>query len=156
MKNLFKKLKFSTINYITNGLCGACYAWLIDIVDFFVEHEADINEKNDDGITPLFVACHKVHLDVVEYLVEHGADINKENNGGFIPLYAACYEVHLKYFVEHGADINKRDNNSYTPLQIACQEGHIDDIRHFTLKNKGTENDLSKNHAWYKYIYIYI
>jgi len=126
MKNLFKKLKFSTINYITNGLCGACYAWLIDIVDFFVEHEADINEKNDDGITPLFVACHKVHLDVVEYLVEHGADINK------------------------------RDNNSYTPLQIACQEGHIDDIRHFTLKNKGTENDLSKNHAWYKYIYIYI
>jgi len=44
-----------------------------------VYQQADINEKDREGFTPLHWAAEKGHLSVVEYLVNQKADINATN-----------------------------------------------------------------------------
>jgi len=52
----------------------------LSIVEYLVNHKADINEKNNDNWTPLHLAADYGHLSVVEYLVNQKAEINLKNN----------------------------------------------------------------------------
>jgi ankyrin repeat protein len=56
-------------------------------VKLLLEHGADPNIKNKDGITPLHWAVFKsgVHVEVVKLLLEHGADPNIQNKKGRTP-----------------------------------------------------------------------
>jgi len=55
------------------------------------EHEASINEADDDGNSPLYYACRKDDtMDNVKFLCESGADVNQKNRKGVSPLSAAC------------------------------------------------------------------
>ena len=79
-----------------------------NIVNYLVEHGADINKENEDGETPLFRTCYNGHENIFNYL-EYGANIKKENNYDQTPLYDACKNENeniIKFLVEHGADIN--------------------------------------------------
>jgi len=54
----------------------ACYEEDEIIVKYLVEHGADINKKDNEGLTPLDVVTyrgHKDNIDIIKYLVEHGA-----------------------------------------------------------------------------------
>jgi len=51
----------------------------LSIVEYLVNHKADINAKNKDNHTPLHYAAYNGHLSVVEYLVNQKADINAKN-----------------------------------------------------------------------------
>lgn len=50
---------------------------------------ADINEKNNDGQTALFVAVGRGHLEAVNLLVENGADISEKSADGQTALFLA-------------------------------------------------------------------
>ncbi len=50
---------------------------------------ADIDQADDGGATPLFVASVMSHLPKVQYLVKMGADVNHTSDDGSTPLYAA-------------------------------------------------------------------
>jgi ankyrin repeat protein len=43
---------------------------------------ADINVKNNNGLTPLYNASRNGHLEVMKYLKSVGADIHAKNNNG--------------------------------------------------------------------------
>ncbi len=45
------------------------------IVEYLIEHGANINKADDSGRTPLCIAVLNGHKEIVEYLVERGADI---------------------------------------------------------------------------------
>jgi len=47
-----------------------------------VEHGADINKEDNDGVTPLFISCKEGHENVVKYLMEHGENINEKKSNG--------------------------------------------------------------------------
>jgi ankyrin repeat protein len=47
---------------------------------------ADVNAKNESGVTPLLWAAWKGHKDVVELLIAEGADVNAKNEDGETPL----------------------------------------------------------------------
>ena len=71
-------------------LFDACQSGKKDLVEYLVEHKAEINTKNELGETPLFKACESGKKDIVEYLVDHGADINnKEKWSCETPLFKA-------------------------------------------------------------------
>jgi len=52
----------------------------LSIVEYLVNHKADINAKAKDDLTPLHLASVNGHLSVVEYLVNQKADINAKNS----------------------------------------------------------------------------
>jgi len=46
--------------------------------------------------------------------------------------------------------------NSQVPVTGFKDLQGNNNIRHFRLKKKGTENNLPESHTWYKYIFIFI
>ena len=47
---------------------------------------ADVNAKNESGVTPLLWAAWKGHKEVAELLIANGADVNAKNEDGETPL----------------------------------------------------------------------
>ena len=59
----------------------------VDDVKYFVEQEADVNEKDNGGNTPLhYTAEYGTSVDVVKSLIECGADVDSQNNAGQTPF----------------------------------------------------------------------
>ncbi|KAK7983177.1 hypothetical protein PG989_010579 [Apiospora arundinis] len=46
-----------------------------NIIDVLLEHGADLEYKDDEGLTPLVIAASKGHLDAVKQLLQHGAQL---------------------------------------------------------------------------------
>ena len=85
---------------------------------------ADVNAKDDNGLTPLHWAAGIGHKEVSEYLITMGADVNAaETVSGMTPLHFAA-ALDQKEIVElllaSGADVNAKDVNGGTPLHIAA------------------------------------
>lgn len=54
----------------------------ISDLNFIMNYHGGLEEKDEEGQTPLMIACKGSFPDVVEYLVNKGVDINIENNNG--------------------------------------------------------------------------
>jgi len=54
-------------------LFNACSSGNKDLVEYLVEHKAEINNENKNGETPLFYALKSENKDLVEYLKKQGA-----------------------------------------------------------------------------------
>jgi ankyrin repeat protein len=57
------------------------------IVSLLVERSsAELNFKDQDGRTPLWLAASRGHVNVVEFLLSHNADVSISDNNGITPL----------------------------------------------------------------------
>jgi ankyrin repeat protein len=56
-----------------------------------LERGADVNAKDDSGITPLHWAANNGNKAVAELLIAKGADVEAKNNDGRTPLILAAY-----------------------------------------------------------------
>ena len=63
-------------------------------VERLLEEEADINEKDQCGTTPLMHASWWGHINVVKLLIESGADLNQRNGRWNTALHFAYEEKH--------------------------------------------------------------
>jgi len=121
----------------------------VEVVQYLVEHGADVNASEDDGATAVYIASQNGHLEVVRYLVEHGADVNASEDDGITTLLIASQEGHLEvvqYLVEHGADVNASADNGCTPVMIASLKGHLEAVQY--LVEHGAEVNASMDNGW--------
>jgi ankyrin repeat protein len=135
--------------------------WL-DIVEYLVEHGADIDELDNNAHTPLFDAAHHGAVHVVQYLISKGANICAKARNGYTPLHAAVNSNHIetvKCLVEQGADINALSNNNHTPLRHAvgsraAGKGNYDIVKYLldcgADKEIPDENGLKASKAAWK------
>ncbi len=67
----------------------------LDVVQYLVEHGANVNERLGDDSTPLHVAAQNGDMDIVKYLVEHRASINARDLFGYTPLMDVLKQMHI-------------------------------------------------------------
>ncbi|XP_046888097.1 poly [ADP-ribose] polymerase tankyrase-2-like isoform X2 [Hypomesus transpacificus] len=104
----------------------------VSVVDYLLQHGADVHAKDKGGLVPLHNACSYGHYEVAELLVIHGAVVNVADLWKFTPLHEAAakgkYEI-CKLLLQHGADPTKRNSDGNTPLDLVKDgEGDIQDL----------------------------
>jgi cytohesin len=91
---------------------------------------ADVNAKDEEGLTPLHLAAGRGHKKIVELLIAKDADVNaKLAVEGETPLHLAAWDGHkeiAELLIAKGADVNVRDKGSgrlvghgRTPIDLA-------------------------------------
>jgi len=150
----------------------ACSKGRIDIVEYLLSLDADINAIDSEGQTPLYIAAKYGHSKLVRFLLERGA-IDTPSSVIFFftkpitPLSIACENGDLEVVIEllKHVDINRsiasinedlEENNSlYTyeygsALWYACRYGHIRLVR-YLLQNGAS---IQYKNSEYGSIYI--
>ena len=107
----------------------AAIAGHFDILSLLLEHGADVDVRDEYGVTPLYRASK---LEVGEFLLDRGADINARGKTGATPLSGALWLSRVEFaqmLVKRGASINTHGTNGYTPLHWAVQEVGIQAVQ---------------------------
>jgi len=67
-----------------------------EVAELLIAKGADVNAKDDDGVTPLFDAALLGHTAIAELLIEKGADVNAKDMGGKTALDKAIINDETK------------------------------------------------------------
>jgi ankyrin repeat protein len=135
----------------TTPLMEAAYHGDLTTVQQLVAAGTDVNQKNELGVTALWMAAGATptfdpmradsksldaHIKlmakqtrVVRYLLEHGADPNQAAINGATPLMQAVRNFNVesvKALIAHGADVNARGTHGQTALLDAVGYGFSD------------------------------
>jgi hypothetical protein len=92
----------------------------------------NIDARNWDGTTALFVAASQGCFSIAELLLRQGADSDSVNNKGMNPVYMAARRGHtrvIQLLAEFNANINAGADIDLTALQIASDRGHAKAVR---------------------------
>jgi cytohesin len=91
--------------------------------------QANINERDASGWTPLHWTAWAGHATMTELLLSHSADVNAKNEAGFTPLHRAAERGHVpvaELLLSHGANVHaKTKDKGNTPLHSAAEGGHV-------------------------------
>jgi cytohesin len=95
---------------------------------------ADVNAKDDGGVTPLHTAALHGYNELAELLIAAGADVNAKDNSGYTPLHEAAaargwaggHKEVAELLIANGADVNGKSNDGWTPLDVAIERGHTE------------------------------
>ena len=128
----------------------------LDLVKNLVEEQnANVNELNGVGQTPLHEACRCGNSAIASYLIDEVEDIDslkKDDSGCQAITYAAVSglnDIVLKLMAFDGADVNggaKDGMHEYcTPLWHASSEGHTDVVK-FLLRQRRVRVDAFNVH----------
>ena len=104
----------------------------LPFVQLFLDLGVEIDEENELGNTPLWLACAKRYPCIVTELVSRGSDVNHPNKKGNRPLNAVCQMGPLKvaeFLIGAGAEVEFYNSNGDTPLLIACRNGQAEVVK---------------------------
>lgn len=105
----------------------------------------DINEKAENGRTPLIIASINGDVNIAKILIEKGAEIDLKNDKGNTPLILAAYNNHLgmvKYLIQKKADVKSTNSFGLNALMYASQNGYINVVK-YLIKNKKVVEDIN-------------
>jgi ankyrin repeat protein len=120
-----------------------------DLMNYLIEHSAQISPRDDEGLTPLHLSVINGHLHCVKLLIEHGAYWNVRDDTGMSPLLHACHEGNME-MVEYllhpqvGGNVLARNDNGDTALHLATSAGSLDLVK-FLLTRKVEINARNKS-----------
>ncbi|XP_055838337.1 ankyrin-3-like [Episyrphus balteatus] len=113
----------------------------IEITLMLLDHAADINARNESGLSPLLIAIQEKQETIVDILLKRGAILNTCSKG-ISPLHHAV-EMRLcnitEKLLQFGAYVDSKANlyhkKEYTPLHCATENGDLEIVK--VLLKKG-------------------
>ena len=94
-------------NELRDALWAAVRAGDAEALRVALDRGADVNAKNEMGVSALWIAASKGKLDVIQLLVERGADVNVRDGIWYqTPLSLAVGSLHLEvaqFLIKSGA-----------------------------------------------------
>ncbi len=131
--------KGAKINRKSNGITPLARAAELNkpkTVAFLIKNQAIINEPNDNGETPLYIAMNKGHDIVAGILLSKSeapqGDANWKNKIGTPLLHLATNNGNpaiIRILLNYGAEVDATDYMDNTALCIAAELGHLEAIR---------------------------
>jgi ankyrin repeat protein len=97
-----------------------------------IQEGAYVNQPDDKGKTPLYIAAHMGDLEVARVLIEAQANVDQPTKWGSTPLWIAAMNGHLevvRMLIRAGADVNQSNKKGQTPLIVAIGKGHLSVVR---------------------------
>jgi ankyrin repeat protein len=79
---------------IVPPLIYACIIGKIFMVKDAINNGSNLNETDEDGITPLHVAAEHGYIEIVQLLINFGADKNLRDKNGILPIELAKKNSH--------------------------------------------------------------
>eukprot|EP01126_Amoeba_proteus_P033310 TRINITY_DN3268_c0_g2_i3.p1 TRINITY_DN3268_c0_g2~~TRINITY_DN3268_c0_g2_i3.p1 ORF type:complete len:243 (+),score=41.53 TRINITY_DN3268_c0_g2_i3:75-731(+) len=105
----------------------------LGIVKFLLERGASLDQRTNDGRTPLMVAAGERGTNfTVEFLVDRSQDVNQQDLGGWTALHIAVENGNLdntRTLLKGGADPNIPNFYTYTPTHIACEQNNSEMVK---------------------------
>ncbi len=94
-----------------------------ELIDLLIEHGADVNACDSEGVSVFEYAITYNNLAFVESMIGSGIDVNEtRRKSGFTPLMAAaCYGrvKMLELILQAGADKERLDNRGFSAYDFA-------------------------------------
>jgi hypothetical protein len=103
---------------VTLALWRAAEAGELHEVEVLLSRVADLNARNEHGVTALMRAAQRGHAWVVRLLLAKGADANVVRNDKFTALSLAAFFGHtevVRALMEHGADSKASTRHGTSP-----------------------------------------
>nr|XP_046258421.1 protein phosphatase 1 regulatory subunit 12C isoform X2 [Scatophagus argus] len=141
------------------ALHQACIDGSMEIVTFLLEHNANVNQVDNEGWTPLHVAASCGYPDIADFLLQRGASLSAVNCDGDVPLDIALDETTESllqdYTLRQGVDLEaakrleeeqmmidartwlseglpadvQHPRNGATPLHVAAAKGYLEALK---------------------------
>lgn len=86
-----------------------------------------INDRNEEGVTPLLYVLACGNMNIVRLFLNYGADITAITNNGWTALHYAARNNHvdvLQFVLKQGLDIEYCDETGFSPLHHAAVCGN--------------------------------
>lgn len=107
---------------------------------------ANIEDRSNNGKTPLLWASLWGHLETVKLLVKRGADIDSQDRVGLTPLMSATLKNHLEivnYLISMKVNVTIPNYYNGTALSIAESQGNKEMIELLKPLFPVKESDIS-------------
>jgi len=126
-----------------------------DIMKLLIDYGADVNKKNNKGITPLMHLCQmrSSYISEVKLLINYNANIKSSDKNGNSLLHLICNrgiyytenDKLLIYLINLGLNVNKLNNEGNTPLmELRCYSYHSFDAIKIFVEN-GADLNIRNN-----------
>lgn len=95
-------------------------------VQFLLGKGANVNARDNRGVTPLVLASEMGFLEGVDELIKSGARIDEANNTGETPLISAVHRKDLglvRMLIKAGANPDRPDNSGRSARDYAALDG---------------------------------
>ena len=125
------------------SLMRAVKAQDADSVKTLLRARINPNEKNYEGVSPLYKAAELGNLEIVQLLAAAGAVINDPCKYGITPLMAASAGGHsdaVKFLLENRADVNARDTLGKNAILHAGSGGDALTIKYLLQADANIED----------------
>lgn len=106
----------------------------IEVVEYLIKRNANINAKHDGEYTPLMSACEGGNLELVQLLLKAKADINEKDNYGNNALWKATFFEHeeiVELLLKAGADPFEKKKSGVTIYDAAVRMGRDNIVKIF-------------------------
>ena len=119
----------------------------LQLIQFFMGKQIDINTPNGNGETPLHFACRYSSIDIIQFLIKKGANITAKSKFNKTCLHYAFENEHLteeiiSFLLSKEINVNEVDDKNNTALHYACsvKNDNIAKFIELLLKNGADPN----------------
>ncbi|XP_064487214.1 transient receptor potential cation channel subfamily A member 1-like isoform X2 [Ornithodoros turicata] len=125
----------------------------VNILDFILKHQGDMQMLDNDGNTPLHSACENEAVNAITFLIDNGCDTSILNNSTQSPLHLATQLNKIKSLqelVKHKdkLDTNLRSKHGRTSLHLAAIYDHAE-CAMILLSQFGASPKLTCDNGYY-------